>query len=402
MLKYLLLVLCVTGICNSQRMSNIPDPSGGSSVDVVNICPGAYSMEEYLPFLMSKSIAVVVNHTSIVANTHLVDTLLTVGVDVKAILSPEHGFKGEADAGEKIKDDKYLNRIPIYSLYGSTKKPTTDMLKGIDVILFDIQDVGVRFYTYISTLHYVMESAAEHGIPLIILDRPNPNGHYVDGPVLDLKYQSFVGMHPVPIVYGMTIGEYGMMINGERWLKNEAYCNLKVVPCKSYRHDMFYDLPIAPSPNLPNARSILLYPSLCLFEGTTISVGRGTADQFQVIGHPQWKNAQHHFTPVSSYGAKSPLHEGLLCGGRSFTDMDPMEIKQQALFQLDYLVAAHDNLSSQGIQFFNDNNFFEKLAGNDQLRKQIADGMPISEIRSSWQADLQSFLKVRQKYLLYD
>jgi uncharacterized protein YbbC (DUF1343 family) len=331
-----------------------------------------------------------------------VDTLLSKDIAIKAIFAPEHGFKGKADAGETIKDAKYLSTIPVYSLYGATKKPSSEMLTGVDLIVFDIQDVGARFYTYLSTLHYVLEAAAEVNIPVIILDRPNPNGHYIDGPVLSMDYKSFVGMHPVPIVYGMTIGEYGKMINGEGWLKGGVKATLTVIPCESYTHSSVYDLPIAPSPNLPNNRSILLYPSLCLFEGTTISVGRGTDTQFQVIGHPKWYQPEYQFTPVSSDGAKHPPFENEICSGISFMKLDPAKLKNENQIQLNYLIGAYQNLSSQGLDFFNKNNFFEKLAGTDSLRKQIIAGESVEAIRKSWQKDLDKFKLVRQKYLIYD
>lgn len=402
MLKYLIILLCVTSFCKPDSNTSISISNDDIETNLIDPIPGAERMKEYMPLLKSKSVAVVVNHTSLVKETHLVDTLLSQGITIKAILAPEHGFKGKADAGEAITDTKYLSNIPVYSLYGAAKKPTVEMLNGIDLIVFDIQDVGARFYTYLSTLHYVLESAAESDIPVVILDRPNPNGHYIDGPVLDMAFKSFVGMHPVPIVYGMTIGEYGKMINGEGWLSNGIHAELTVIPCDNYSHSTDYNLPVAPSPNLPNNRSIQLYPSLCLFEGTTISVGRGTDTQFQVLGHPQWKNTDYQFTPVSSYGSKHPLYENQTCKGISFINTDPLELKNKGQLQLEYLVEAYQNISSQGLEFFNKNNFFEKLAGTDELRKQILSGLTVDDIRSSWQSDLEIFKLIRQKYLIYD
>jgi uncharacterized protein YbbC (DUF1343 family) len=400
MLKYYILVISLIGLCNSPDSKiEIPTPA---EVNQPEIIPGAYHMDQYLDLLKDKSIGVVVNQTSVVHDQHLVDLLLDKKINIKAIFAPEHGFKGDADAGETIKDGKYLSRIPLFSLYGATKKPLPEMLEGIDVLVFDIQDVGVRFYTYISTLHYVMEAAAEQDIPVILLDRPNPNGHYVDGPIMEDEYKSFVGMHPVPIVYGMTIGEYGQMINGQKWLTNGATCGLTVIPCTGYNHNSYYSLPIPPSPNLPNDRSILLYPSLCLFEGTTISVGRGTDQQFQVIGHPEWKNAPYQFTPVSTHGSKNPLYENKVCHGQSFLDMNPMEIWKARQLNFDYLLKTYQNLKANEVQFFNKNNFFEKLAGTDQLRKQIIEGKSMIQIRESWTVGLAEFHKIRSKYLIYD
>jgi uncharacterized protein YbbC (DUF1343 family) len=346
----------------------------------------------YLHHLENKKVGVVGNQTSMIANTHLVDSLLSLGIDIVKVFSPEHGFRGIADAGAIIKDGiDSKTRIPIISLYGKNKKPKDEQLQGIDILVFDIQDVGVRFYTYISTLHYIMESAAESNIKVIVLDRPNPNGHYVDGPILDTAFQSFVGMHPIPIAHAMTIGEYAKMINGENWITTK--CELIVIEMENYTHNTNYDLPIKPSPNLPNARSVNLYPSLCLFEGTNISIGRGTDYPFQHFGAPYMKS-NYSFMPKSGEGSKYPKHEDIMCFG---TDLR---------FQEDYLTAINLNWiietykqCSEKEEFFND--FFNTLAGTDKLKKQIIAGMTVREIKASWQEGLEEFKRIRRKYLIY-
>ena len=346
----------------------------------------------YLHHLENKKVGVVGNQTSMIANTHLVDSLLSLGIDIVKVFSPEHGFRGKADAGAIIKDGiDSITGIPIISLYGKNKKPKDEQLQGIDILVFDIQDVGVRFYTYISTLHYIMESAAESNIKVIVLDRPNPNGHYVDGPILDTAFQSFVGMHPIPIAHAMTIGEYAKMINGENWITTK--CELIVIEMENYTHNTNYDLPIKPSPNLPNARSVNLYPSLCLFEGTNISIGRGTDYPFQHFGAPYMKS-NYSFMPKSGEGSKYPKHEDIMCFG---TDLR---------FQEDYLTAINLNWiietykeCSEKEEFFN--NFFNTLAGTDKLKKQIIAGMTVREIKASWQEGLEEFKRVRRKYLIY-
>lgn len=353
---------------------------------------GAERTGEYLNLLYKKRIAIVGNQTSMIANTHLVDSLLSLKVNILKVFSPEHGFRGEADAGEKIIDelDKKTG-IPIISIYGDNKKPKQNQLEEIDIILFDIQDVGARFYTYISTLHYVMEAAAENSIKIIVLDRPNPNGHYIDGPVRENKFKSFVGMHPVPIVHAMTIGEYAMMINGENWISKR--CDLSIIKMKNYTHDIDYNLPIKPSPNLPNSKAINLYPSLCLFEGTDVSVGRGTKYPFQHFGAPYLKS-NYSFTPKSGQGSKYPKHENKECFGFDlrFKDEYLTEIN------LDWLIETYKTCPKKE-EFFN--NFFDKIAGTDKLRLQIIDGKNIKEIKNSWQKDLKIFKKTRNKYLLY-
>lgn len=369
--------------------------------DSTNIITGAERVAMYQPQLKGKKVALVVNQTSIIKNKHLVDTLLKLGIDVKVVFAPEHGFRGKADAGEKVDDTKDSKTgLPIMSLYGKKKKPTADDLKEIDVVVFDIQDVGVRFYTYISTLHYIMEACAENKKPLIVLDRPNPNAYFIDGPMLDPTFKSFIGMHPVPVVYGMTIGEYGQMINGEGWLPNGVKCELTVIPCKNYTHDSYYSLPVKPSPNLPNDRSILLYPSICFFEGTTLSLGRGTDKQFQVIGHPKLES-DFSFTPMPNEGAKDPLLNGQKCYGEDLSNVTTGSIINAKKINLKYLIDYHKKMKSKGEKYFLDNLFIDKLAGTDTLRKQLEAGKTEDEIRKSWQPGLDAFKKVRSKYLLY-
>lgn len=346
----------------------------------------------YIPLLQKQKVAIVGNQSSLINSTHLVDSLLSRKVNIVKVFSPEHGFRGTADAGAKIEDGiDEKTGLPIISLYGKNKKPTTKQLEGIDIILFDIQDVGARFYTYISTLHYVMEAAAENNIKVIVLDRPNPNGHYVDGPIRKEGFESFVGMHPIPIVHGMTIAEYAQMINGENWISNK--CNLEVITMKNYTHDMHYDLPVKPSPNLPNARSVNLYPSLCLFEGTTISIGRGTDYPFQHFGAP-YLQSSYSFTPKSGEGSKYPKHENKTCYGFDLRFQD----NYFTAINLDWIIYCYNN-SDNKEKFFN--NFFEKLAGTDKLRKQIIAGKTAKEIKAGWKSELDKFKKIRGKYLLY-
>ncbi len=363
--------------------------------------PAAYSIHSYLPILKGKRVGLVVNHTSTIGKVHLVDTLLALGINITVIFAPEHGFKGEADAGEKITNSMYKTNIPIRSLYGKDKKPSSEDILKADIVLFDIQDVGVRFYTFLSTLHYVLEAAGENVTPVIVLDRPNPNIHRIDGPVLEAKYASFVGLHPVPILYGMTIGEYAKMIVGEAWLANKVKVQLTVFPCKYFSRQSRYIPPIAPSPNLPNIRSMLLYPSICLFEGTHISEGRGTNKQFQLYGHPDMDKSSFSFTPTSMDGAKYPKHENVTCGGVDLTTMELETLYQSDRIDLSYLLHAYKELATQGSAFFLESNFFEKLAGNDLFRQQLTTGKSESEIRASWQKDLELFKKVREKYLIY-
>lgn len=366
-----------------------------------NLLTGAEQTEMYIKLLESKNVAVVANHTSVISNqknefTHLVDSLLALKIKIKKVFAPEHGFRGQADAGEKI--DNAIDTktgLPIISLYGNHKKPTAVDLNQIDVVVFDIQDVGVRFYTYISTLHYVMEACAEQSIPLLVLDKPNPNRHYIDGPILQNSYKSFVGMHPVPVVYGLTIGEYAKMINGEKWLRNGISCDLTIVPLKNYDIKKNYNLPIRPSPNLPNALSINLYPSLCFFEGTTVNAGRGTNYQFQVFGSPFLDPEIYDFqyVPESNLGAKNPKHKSNTCYGKDLTNHDYIDH-----IELNWLINAYQNTSNQD-GFFN--GFFTKLAGTQTLEQQIKQGMTAKQIKATWQTDLEKFEGLKAKYHLY-
>ncbi len=357
--------------------------------------PAAYHTEDYLPYLKGYSIGVISNQTSTIGTTHLVDSLVNSGIEIKIVFAPEHGFRGNIDAGEYVKDgiDRKTG-LPIISLYGKNKKPKPEQIKDLDILLFDIQDVGARFYTYLSTLHYIMEAAAEANIKVIVLDRPNPNAHYIDGPILKSENSSFVGLHPVPIVYGMTIGEYAKMINGQGWLKNGQKCNLQVIPLKNYDRNIRYELPIRPSPNLPNSQSIALYPSLCLFEGTPISAGRGTEQQFQIFGSPDLDSKRYGFTfiPESNVGAKYPKFKGELCFGKDLSTYTPPN-----KIELQWLINTYKQYNNDS--FFTE--FFDKLAGNTSLKEKIISGMNAEEIRESWKPDLQDFELIRSKYLIY-
>ena len=363
------------------------------SVNAQDIVLGAERTDAYLSLLEGKKISIVGNQTSMIVNTHLVDSLISLGVNIVKVFSPEHGFRGKADAGTKIEDGIDVKTgLPIVSLYGKNKKPYPEQLEGIDVLVFDIQDVGARFYTYISTLHYIMEAAGENNIKVIVLDRPNPNGHYVDGPIRQESFESFVGMHPIPIVHGMTIGEYAKMINDENWIYEN--CNLTIIEMENYSRDMAYDLPVKPSPNLPNARSVNLYPSLCLFEGTTVSIGRGTDYPFQHFGAP-YLESDYSFTPKSGAGSKLPKHENKVCFG---TDLRFQE-NYLTTINLDWIIDAYKQCDEKE-NFFN--NFFDKLAGTDKLRKQIISGKTAAAIKESWKEGLEEFKKIRGKYLMYN
>lgn len=363
------------------------------------VIPGIGAFEKYRSELVGKRVGMVANQTSVVGEMHSVDFLQGKKVNVVKIFCPEHGFRGDADAGESVGD--YVDKatgLPVISLYGKKKKPLPDDLKGVEVMIFDMQDVGVRFYTYLSTLHYVMEACAEQHIPLIVADRPNPNAFYVDGPVLEPAYTSFVGMHPVPIVYGMTIGEYAQMINGEGWLNKGAKCDLTVVSCEAWNREMTVDLPRRPSPNLPDRVSVMLYPSTCLFEGTVASEGRGTHTPFQVFGHPLLKDMPYAFTPVSIDGmSKSPKCMGKKCYGMNLEDKYE-EVKAGKRIRLDWLLTAYKSYTGEESFFIP---FFDKLAGNGQLRKDIIAGRTERQIRDSWQEGLNEFKKTRAKYLIY-
>ena len=371
--------------------------TGACSQSPKELLTAAQQTDLYLPFLKGKKVGFVGNHNSVIKSPkgyrHMVDSLVKLGINIVKVFGPEHGFRGNAPDGEIIKDGKDLKTgIPIVSLYWKNKKPSAEQLSNIDLMLFDMQSVGVRFYTYLSTLHLVMEACAENNIPLIILDRPNPNGHYIDGPVLDLNHSTFVGMHPIPIVYGMTLGEMAQMIIGEEWLDTLTPLNLKVIPLANYSRQEGIELPFPPSPNLPNAQAVALYPSLCLLEPTKISIGRGTNKQFQIYGHPDFKS-DYQFTPQPNEGSKHPKLEGKLCKGINLqTESKPQKIR------LKYLLKAYVDSPNKD-DFFLDS--FERIAGNAILRKQIQQGMNASQIRASWEPKLSQFKRKRKKYLIY-
>jgi len=358
----------------------------------------AANVDAYIPLLKQKKVGIVAHQASVISSVkntiHLVDMLKKSGINIKKVFAPEHGFRGTADAGEKVEnriDSK--TQLPIISLYGKNRKPNKEQLKGIEIIVFDLQDVGVRFYTYLSTLHNVMEACAENNIPLIVLDRPNPNAHYIDGPVLNLEHKSFVGMHPVPIVYGMTIGEYAQMINGEKWLANSIKCDLTVIPLQNYTHQTTYELKVRPSPNLPNKQSISLYPSLCLLEPTRVSIGRGTDLQFQVYGHPGFPKTEFSYIPKSNFGSKNPKHKGQICYGENLTTVNP-----PSRIELKWLLNAYSNFSEKDSFFLKG---FERISGVSNLKNQLIEGASEKTIRDSWTDGLNEFKKTRIKYLLY-
>ena len=386
----LLLFLGLTTQAESQEIRWIPKDQ--------YVC-GAQDTENYLHILEGQAVGVVANQTSLIGETHLVDSLIAMGVNVKRIFTPEHGFRGAADDGAAITDGKdEKTGIEIASLYGKTKKPTPEMLRDIDVMLFDLQDVGVRFYTYISTLTYVMEACAEQDIRVVVLDCPNPNGFYIDGPVLKAENKSFVGMHPVPVVYGMTIGEYGKMVNGEGWLKNGIHCELTVVGVPGYDRNAIYELPVKPSPNLPNWEAVYLYPTLCFFEGTIVSVGRGTDKPFQIFGHPELRG-DYTFTPESKEGASKPMFEGQRCRGLDLTDYAHDYAINPVQLHLDWLIDAYQQLTEKNYLFFT--KYFNNLAGNSILKQQIENRKSAEDIRASWVSDLEAFKAIRAKYLIY-
>jgi uncharacterized protein YbbC (DUF1343 family) len=403
---FIVCALVVNSVCFSQEMAKSP------------VITGAERMQVWLPYLKNKAVAVFANQTSTVKNTHLVDTLQKLAVKVVKIFGPEHGFRGVADAGEHVKDGIDLKSgLPVVSLYGNHKKPTKEDLKDVDVVIFDIQDVGVRFYTFISSLEYVLEACLENHKPLLILDRPNPNGFYVDGPVLDMKFKSFIGMQPIPIVYGMTIGEYALMLAGEKMLSAEANkinsynittkptvdtaFHVQVIKCKNYDHNTKYILPVNPSPNLREMQSIYLYPSTCFFEGTPLNEGRGTDKPFQIFGHPSLPKNLYSFTPQPNEGAKSSKCFNQQCYGWNLSDTKEAVLKNlDGKIQLKYLLEAY-KLFPKKDSFFLTNNFFNKLAGNDMLMKQIKQGVTEKEIKKSWEKGLIKFKVIRKKYLLY-
>lgn len=373
-----------------------------TSINAQEIVVGADRFVEYVPKLVGKRVALVANHTSLTASgQHLVDVLLAAKLNVVKVFSPEHGFRGTASAGEELNNDvDKATGLPIISLYGKDKKPSADMLQDVDVVLFDIQDVGARFYTYISTMSLVMEACAENNVAMIVLDRPNPNGHYVDGPTLKPGFESFVGMHHIPVVHGMTVGEYAQMVNGQFWLKDSVQCMLSVVPVQGYAHTMVFSIPVPPSPNLPTDEAIRLYPSLCFFEATSVSVGRGTDKPFQQIGAP-WLNkefADYSFTPTPNAGAKDPKYKGEKCYGLDLTSFAKGFLMHYNKLYLYWLLESYAVADDKEHYF---TSFFDKLAGSEILRTQIMTGASEEEIRESWQADIVAFKKIRSQYLLY-
>ncbi len=390
----------------------------GKSVKSLAITPGAERMDLYLPFLKGKSVAIFANQTSMVNKTHLVDTLVKRGIKVIKIFGPEHGFRGTASAGEELNNAVDTKTgITVISLYGDHKKPTKEDLKGVDVLLFDIQDIGVRFYTYISSLQYYLEAALENHVPLLILDRPNPNGFYVDGPVLEPKFKSFIGMQSIPVVYGLTIGEYALLLAGEKWLSPEANkinafnitthptvdtpFHVQVIKCGNYDHNSKYILPVAPSPNIRDIQAIYLYPSTCFIEGTVLSEGRGTDKPFQVFGHPSYPNSMYTFTPKPNEGAKSSKCYYQECYGWDLSSTPEKTLKDlNKKIQLKYLLDAYKLFPGKD-SFFLKNNFINRLAGNDVLMQQVKQGKTETEIRQSWEPALGNYKKIRKKYLLY-
>tara|TARA_B100001057_G_scaffold495109_1_gene593309 strand:- start:1454 stop:2614 length:1161 start_codon:yes stop_codon:yes gene_type:complete len=358
---------------------------------------GSERMDEYLEKISNKSVGLLVNHSSLVNNTHLIDTLISRNIYIKKIFSPEHGFTGNIERGKTVNEDTLIideRIIPIISMYGKSRIPTKESMKGLDIIIFDIQDVGARFYTYISAMHNMMNICAELGISFLVLDRPNPNSGYIDGPVLEMEYQSYIGMHEIPIVHALTVGELATMIKGEKWIENSDKLDLEVIKVDGWDHKMEYELPIRPSPNLPNQQSILLYPSLCLFEQTTVSIGRGTSYPFQVIGHPNYHNKSFSFTPISVDEEKKPKHEGNESYG-----IDLREIKVKKELNIKYLIDFYNKLKDNDSDFFG--KYFYRIAGNKKLENQIKGGVSEKEIRSSWEIKLSQYKEKRKKYLLY-
>ncbi len=385
-LLLILFLVFTTSSCQSQQEDETP---------ILKL--GCEQFDQYQAILKDKNVGLLVNHTSLVDQSHLVDTLLKQGIKVKKIFAPEHGFRGKADAGELLYNNVDVKTgLPIISLYGKHKKPSSDDLNGLDVVIFDIQDVGARFYTYISSMHYMMEGCAENGVKLLVFDRPNPNGDYFDGPVLQKEFQSFVGMHPIPVVHGLTVGELALMINGEYWLNDSLQCYLSVIKMDNYKHNMSYSLPVKPSPNLPNDLSIRLYPSLCYFEATEVSVGRGTYMPFQVIGYPDSTFGQFTFTPVSIDGmSKYPPQQDKLCYG---VDLRTVELSHR--FTLKYLLDFYEK-SGRSEEFISRKRWFNLLAGNDTLLKKVEDGWSEERIKASWKDELEDYSKLRSKYQLY-
>jgi len=361
------------------------------------IIVGAERINKYKSLISDKSIALLVNHTSMLKNTHLIDTLSNLKFNIQKIFSPEHGFKGLEERGNSIKDDTLIideKKIPIISMYGKNRNPSEESMIGIEAVIFDIQDVGARFYTYISAMHNMMKICAQLDIDFIVFDRPNPNGNYIDGPVLDMKYQSYVGMHKIPIVHGCTVGELAQMIKGEKWIEFSEKLNLIVIKVKNWDHNTIYKIPIRPSPNLPNQQSVLLYPSLCLFEQTIVSIGRGTDFPFQIIGHPNSSFKDFQFTPISVLEESKPKLEGQLSNG-----IDLRRIKVKNKLNIKYLIDFYHDLKDTNDDFFGE--YFFRIAGNKTLENQIISGLSEEEIRLSWKNDIELYKKMRKKYLLY-
>ncbi len=361
------------------------------------VVSGDQQLAEYLPLLQKKKVAIITNVTGVIGRTSLVDTLLKLKVNVKRIFAPEHGFRNDADAGETVKNQKDVKTgLPVISLYGTNKKPTKEQLKDIDVVVYDIQDIGARFYTYISTMSYAMEACAENNKEFMVLDRPNPNGFYIDGPVLEEKYKSFLGLHPVPIVYGMTCGEYAQMVNGEGWLKDKVKCRLTIIKLKNYDRKSAYTIPVSPSPNIPNTTAVILYPSLGLFEGTMMSLGRGTSIPFQLVGHPKYPDTAFSFTPKPSKLNKEPRYFNQRCYGLDFRNENYLE-KHSRKLNLDWLRLVYNRMEQY--DFFEQN--FNYHSGNSLLQEQLKNRVSEQDIRASWQSGLDNFKKIRRKYLLY-
>lgn len=400
-INYLLIVVWVSA-CGQP----VPPPQLSETPTSENLVEkvlrlGAERTETYLPRLEGKTVGIVANQTSVIDNTHLVDSLLALEVSIQSVFAPEHGFRGNASAGAKIHDTKDPKTgLPILSLHGSSFKPKPEVLEGLDVVIFDIQDVGTRFYTYISTMSYMMEACAENGIEMLVLDRPNPNGHYVDGPILKREFSSFVGLHEVPVVHGMTVGEYAKMVNGQGWLKDSVKCDLTVIKMENYNRKDEYILPIAPSPNLPNQTAIYLYPSLCFFEGTEVSEGRGTDKPFQQFGYPKMPNGNTKFTPKSIEGvAKYPKLEKKKCNGVDLSETPLDSLRKMSQPNLNWLISTYQNYPNTD-EFFKAK-FFDKLAGSSELREQIVAGKTADEIRATWKKELEDFRVIREEYLLY-
>ncbi|HEY5748871.1 MAG TPA: DUF1343 domain-containing protein [Chryseolinea sp.] len=398
MKKLLLLLLVVwnTTYCTSHKATPpLPVAAATTPSQKKEVLTGAAQLDVLLPKLQGKRVALVVNYTATVGKTHLADTLKSRGANIVKIMSPEHGFRGNAAAGEHVQDGVDTKTgLPVVSLYGNNRKPTAEQLADVDIVIFDIQDVGIRFFTYIGTLHYLMEACAENGKKVIVLDRPNPNASYIDGPVLSMEFKSFIGMHPVPVVHGLTVGEYAQVINGEGWLEGAKKCELEVIPLKNWTHNDAYSLPLKPSPNLPNDQAVRLYPSICFFEGTPISLGRGTQTPFQVIGHPDLKSLPYQFTPVDIPGmANDPPQEGKLCYG-----LDLRQVPVAKRLDLHYLIDMYKIFPDKEHFFVQ---HFERWSGTKALRQQIIDGLSEDKIRASWQKDLDQYKAMRKKYLLY-